>query len=290
MVLAQTDLRADADGCETPAGPIAMPRGGGELRLELKRRDDATVLGALYQSGCLKARLLRPEPGHCAEAVLLNTSGGIVGGDRLSQDIRWGPATHAAITTPACEKLYRAASSTATVQTFLNVAEGASAEWLPQETIVFDRARVKRDLQVRLAVGATFTGIESLVLGRAEMGERVRRVWLRDGWRIWRGDRLIYADAYNLSGDASTLLTRAPTLQGHLAFANLLHVGPRAEANLQPVRDFLAGCGCLCGASAWNGMLSIRLVARDGATLRQAVAQALGIIRGTLVLPRVWQM
>ena len=67
-------------------------------------------------------------------------------------------------------------------------AEGASAEWLPQETIVIDRAMVKRDLQVRLAVGATFTGIESVVLGRAEMGETVQRVWLRDGWRIWRGD------------------------------------------------------------------------------------------------------
>src|SRR5581483_5901919 len=175
-----------------------------------------------YESGCLKARLFKPEPQHCAEAVLLNTSGGLVGGDSLFQDIHWGPATHAAVTTLACEKLYRTASRTATVQTVLNVAEGASAEWLPQETIVFDRAMVKRDLQVRLAVGATFTGIESVVLGRAEMGETVQRVWLRDGWRIWRGDKLIYADALNLGGEVSELLARAPTLQGYLAFANLV--------------------------------------------------------------------
>jgi len=290
LFLAETHLRGEADGCEPRAAATPVPRSGGVLRLELKRRGDATVLDRLYQSGCLKARLFRPEPRHCAEAVVLNTSGGLVGGDRLFHDIRWGPATHAAVTTPACERLYRAASCTATVQTALSVAEGASAEWLPQETIVFDRAMVKRDLQVRLAVGATFTGIESVVLGRAEMGEAVQRVWLRDGWRIWRGDRLIYADAFNLGGDASELLARAPTLRGHLAFANLLHVGPRAEAELQRVRDSLANSGCVCGASAWNGMLSVRLVARGGAALRQAVAQALGIIRGNLALPRVWQM
>ena len=286
MSLAETRLRGEADGCETPAAATSVLRSGGVLRLELKRRGDATVLDRLYQSGCLKARLLRSEPRHCAEAVLLNTSGGLVGGDSLFHDIRWGPATHAAVTTPACEKLYRAASCTATVQTALSVAEGASAEWLPQETI----AMVKRDLQVRLAVGATFTGIESVVLGRAEMGETVQRVWLRDGWRIWRGDRLIYADAFNLGGDVSELLIRAPTLQGHRAFANLVHVGPRAEAELQRVRDFLVDSGCVGGASAWNGMLSVRLVARDGAPLRQAVAQVLNVIRGNLALPRVWEM
>jgi len=290
LSLAKTPLRNEADGCETPATAAPALRSGGIVRLELKRRDDATVLDRLYQSGCLKARLFRPEPRHCAEVVVLNTSGGLVGGDRLFHDIHWGPATHAAITTPACEKLYRAASHTATVQTALSVAEGASAEWLPQETIVFDRAMVRRDLKVRLAVGATFTGIESVLLGRAEMGETVQSVWLRDAWRIWRGDRLIYADAFNLGGDASKLLVRAPTLQGHLAFANLLHVGPRAETELQRIRDSLAQSGCICGASAWNGMLSVRLVARDGATLRQGVARALNIIRGSLALPRVWQM
>jgi urease accessory protein len=170
------------------------------------------------------------------------------------------------------------------------VEEGASAEWLPQETIVFDRAMVQRDLQVHLAIGATFTGLESIVLGRAEMGETVQQVWLRDGWRIWRGDRLIYADALNLCGDVGKLLTRTPTLQGRLAFANLFHVGPHAEAGLQSVRNTLADTACIAGASAWNGMLSVRLVAHDSAALRQGVARALSVIRGNLALPRVWQM
>lgn len=286
MPLAKAKLRSEG---ETPADAKPFSHSG-LLQLGFKRRGDATVLDRLYQSGCLKARLFKPEPRHCAEAVLMNTSGGIVGGDRLVNDIQWGPATHAAITTPACEKLYRAAAHTASVQTALHVAEGASAEWLPQETIVFDRAMVRRDLQVRLAVGATFTGLESVVLGRAEMGETIRTVWLRDAWRIWRGERLIYADAFNLGGDASELLARAPTLQGHRAFANLLHVGPLADAKLQRVRDCLTVNGSVCGASSWNGIMAIRMVARDGATLRQAVARALNIIRGNLALPRVWQM
>jgi urease accessory protein len=290
LSLAETRPYREEGSQVTAAAGASGLRGEGVLRLQLKRRADATVLDRLYQSGCLKARLLKPEPRHCAEAVFLNTSGGIVGGDRLSLDIQWGPATYAAVTTPACEKLYRAAACTATVRTKLDVDEGASAEWLPQETIVFDRAMVQRDLQVRLAIGATFTGLESIVLGRAEMGETVQKVWLRDGWRIWRGDRLIYADALNLCGDVSKLLTRAPTLQGRLAFANLLHVGPRAEAELQRVRASLADTECIAGASAWNGMLSVRLVARDSATLRQGVTRALGVIRGNLALPRVWQM
>jgi urease accessory protein len=290
MFLAEIGPRRDEDGRGATAAGASGLRAGGLLRLQLKRRADATVLGRLYQSGCLKARLLKPEPYHCAEVVFLNTSGGIVGGDTLALDIRWGPATHAAVTTPACEKLYRAATRTATIQTNLDVEEGASAEWLPQETIVFDRAMVRRDLQVRLAIGATFTGLESIVLGRAQMGETVQNVWLRDGWRIWRGDRLIYADALNLCGDVGKLLTHAATLQGRRAFANLFHVGPRAEAELQNVRASLAETGCIGGASAWNGMLSVRLVAHDGATLRQGVARALSIIRGNLALPRVWQM
>ena len=94
MSLAETHLRGEADGCETPAAATPALRSGGILRLEFKRRGDATVLDRLYQSGCLKARLFRPEPRHCAEAVLLNTSGGVVGGDRLSHDIQLG-ACHA---------------------------------------------------------------------------------------------------------------------------------------------------------------------------------------------------
>jgi urease accessory protein len=93
-----------------------------------------------------------------------------------------------------------------------------------------------------------------------------------------------------LCGDVSKLLTHAATLQGRRAFANLLHFGPRAEAELQNVRASLADSGCFAGVSAWNGMLSVRLVAHYGAALRQGVARVLSVIRGNLALPRVWQI
>jgi urease accessory protein len=290
LSLAQTRPRHQEDSRATAVAERVGLRSEGVLRLQLKRRAGATVLGRLYQSGCLKARLIKPEPHHCTEAVLLNTSGGIVGGDRLSLRIQWGAATHAAVTTQACEKLYRAADCAATVRTELDVEEGARAEWLPQETIVFDRAMVERDLQVRLAIGATFTGLESIILGRAEMGETVQRAYLRDGWRVWRSNRLIYADALNVCGDVGEMLARAPTLQGQTAFANLLHIGPRAESELQNVRASLTDTECVSGASAWNGLLSVRLVARDSATLRRSLERVLKVIRGDLALPRVWQM
>jgi len=92
-----------------------------------------------------------------------------------------------------------------------------------------------------------------------------------------------------LRGDVNQLLARAPTLQGKRAFANLLHIGPRAESKLHEIRASLAGTGCISGASAWNGLLSVRFVAPDSATLRQGVVRVLNVIRDNLSLPRVWQ-
>lgn len=264
-------------------------RSEGALQIGFKRRGPVTVLDNLFQSGCLRARVLRAEPGHPTEAVLLNTAGGLTGGDRVSLNISWGQGTHAAVTTQACEKFYRALTGEARVETILEVKEGATAEWLPQEAILFNGASVWRDLQVRLSVGAVFTGLEALVLGRTAMGETVRRAHFKDRWRIWRGDRLLYADAFGLSGDIAALLARAPVTQGRIALANLLHVGPAAETELEQVRALLPNCGCIAGASAWNGLLAIRFVADNGARLRSAIVRVLDTLRAA-PLPGVWQM
>ncbi|QXX76743.1 urease accessory protein UreD [Methylovirgula sp. HY1] len=270
-------------------GIAPSQRSEGGLRLGFKRRGPLTVLDNLFQSGCLRARILRAEPGHPTEAVLLNTAGGLTGGDRLSLTISWEPGTHAVVTNQACEKLYRAAAGEARIETTLDVKEGATAEWLPQEAILFDRASVWRDLQVRLSGGAVFTGLEAVVLGRAAMGETVQSTRFKDRWRIWRGDRLVYADAFGLNGDIASLLAQAPVTQGHIAFANLLHVGPAGEMALEQVRALLPTCGCVAGASAWNGLLTIRFVADSSARLRSALVRVLDTLRVT-PLPRVWQI
>src|SRR3546814_14403206 len=131
-------------------------------------------------------------------------SSGRAGGDRLSQRVDWGDAAAAAVTTQAAEKIYRAVDEPATIETRLHVGTGARAEWLPQESILFDRARLVRDTQVRIAGDADFLGVEAVVLGRAAMDEVVARGTLVDRWRIWRDGRLTYADALKLAGPLAT--------------------------------------------------------------------------------------
>jgi len=257
--------------------------------MHFKHRNGVTVLDNLFQSGCLRAHLLRTEPGHSSEAVLLNTAGGLTGGDRLSMAISWGPLTHATVTTQACEKLYRAAAGEARIDTTLNVHAGARAEWLPQETILFDRAALRRDLQVRIAPGSVFTGLEATVLGRTAMGEVVSNARFTDQWRIWRGAQLIYADAFALGGDIPALIAKMPVTQDRLAFASLLHVSSEAEGALKAVRGELPTLDCITAASAWNGLLAIRFIANEGRHLRAAIVRVLNVLRES-PLPRVWQI
>ncbi len=166
------------------SGPIlhSPQRAFGRLRVAFARRDALTALAVLRQEGCLKARHPRPEPGAIAETVLLNTSGGITGGDDLGIDIRAGAGTRLVVTTQAAERLYRAtpASPPATIRTRLTAAAGATLEWLPQETILFDACRADRTLSVDLAPSARFLGVESLLFGRQASGETMRRAWLTD--------------------------------------------------------------------------------------------------------------
>lgn len=266
-------------------------RSEGRLTLGFKRRQARTVLDGLFQSGSLKARLAHAAPGHCTEAVLVNTAGGLTGGDRQDIAVNWQTGTHAAVTTLACEKIYRASTDCAHVATRLQVGQGAVAEWLPQETICFNRAALDRELAVHLDVGAVFTGIETVILGRTAMGEMVTRARFRDAWRIWRGNRLIYADVVAMDGQVQPLLASAAATGGRTAWATLLHVGAGAEAIVERVRGLLPeGDAVLAAASAWDGILAVRFLAHNAAALRRSAITVLDAIREGHALPRVWQI
>jgi urease accessory protein len=284
------------------AAPITLPqRAFGRLRVGFERRGAITALAVLRQEGCLKARHPRPEPGASAETVLLNTSGGITGGDDLAFAITAGAGTRLVVTTQAAERFYRAtpASPPATIRTDLAGGEDAALDWLPQETILFDACRADRTLSVDLAPSARFVGVESLLFGRQASGEAVQRAWLTDRIRIRHGGRLILHDATRIAGEAAALMGRAGTFADARAMATLVAVTPEAEAMVPRLRDAL-GDGRLpdsrlegtleAGVSAWNGLVLARLLASDGARLRQAVMVALGILRGAAPLPRVWRL
>jgi len=273
-----------------------LQRAVGALRVGVRVRDGRTVLDGLYQAGCLKARMPRAQLADWCDIVMMNTSGGIVGGDALASSFQMQGGARATLAGQAAERFYRAMpGSVASVRTRIEQAEGAMAEWLPQETILFDGCSLDRRLEVELAEGAWFLGVESLVFGRAAMGEQVERAWLRDAVRIRRGGRLVLSDAVRLEGEVSALLRRGSIAAGARAVATVWHVAADAEARVEGLRTALGtppplrGRGVLeCGVSAWDGMVVARILAADGAILRDAVVAALRVLRDDRPLPRVW--
>jgi urease accessory protein len=260
----------------------------GSLHVAVKRRGPASVLADLRQDGCLKARF--PRPVDWAEIVTLNSSGGVAGGDRLESSFDVLAGARATFASQAAERFYRAlpGDPPAHVRTQLSIAAGAAAEWLPQEAILFDRSALDRALAVDLAADAWFLGVEALVFGRTAMGERVGTARLADTVRIRRDGRLLLHDAIRLSGNVAETLARPATARGGAAIATLIHVAPDAEARIDSLRAAWEGAPAEAGASAWDGMLVGRVVARDGASLRATVVAGLAALRAGRAMPRVW--
>ena len=273
-------------GCLSDA--VSLQRAVGELRVAVKRFGPETVLHELRQVGCLKARFPRRVVPGWMDLVMLNTGGGVAGGDWLDIAIEVGVGGHVVVSAQAAERFYRAraADAPSRVRTRLTVAAGAALDWLPQETILFDRSAVDRRLEVDLAEDARFLGVETVVFGRAAMGERVRQGWLRDLIRMRRGGELLLHDATRIEGPVDELLRRSAVGAGAGALATLVYVAPDAAAKLDAVR---AGLGpAEAGASVWNGMLVVRVLGAGGAAVRATVIAALRSLRDDRPLPRVW--
>jgi len=270
-----------------PESPVPAPqRARGVGRLTVRQDDGATRLVELFQEGSAKLRLPRVRS-DAVEAVMINSGGGMTGGDRFSWTVDVGAGAAAVLTTQACEKVYRAESGEARVAARLTVGAGGRLDWLPQETILFDRSALARTIAADLAGDARLLLVESVVLGRRAMGETLTRAAFHDRWRIRRDGRLIFADDLKLDGDLPARIASAPLLGGGGAFATLLLAAPDAEASLEAVR---AAIGDLGGASAFNGKLVARIAAPDGLTLRRALLPAIAVLSGGRPAPSVWTL
>lgn len=261
--------------------------------MSFRRRDGVTVLDGLRQAGCLKARFPRPAGGAWCEAVTLNLSGGMAAGDRLDSAFVAGVDTRASIAGQSAERYYRAlpGAAPARLRTTITVEAGGALEWLPQQAILFDGCALDRELRIELAGDAWFLGVETLVFGRAAMGEVVASARVRDLIRIRHDGRLLLHDAVRLEGAVAASLGRPSVAAGARAVATMVYVAPDAENARQRLRDALtppATERCEAGVSAWDGMLLVRMLAPDGAALRAAVIAGLQAIRGERMLPRVW--
>ena len=272
-----------------------LQRAHGVLRLEIRQKDGRTALHSVYQQAPCRALMPAVEPGAPLEAVLVNTSGGLVGGDRIESTIAIGPDASAVLAGQAAEKVYRSTGADTEVRTALSVAGGAWLEWLPQETILFDGARLHRLLSIDLAPEARLLAAETVIFGRSARGERFSRGFLHDSWAIRRNGRLAWMDAVRLDGDVEALRSRAFGFGRAAGYATLLHAGPAAASFLPLAREIVAAAPAEGGATLVSGLLLLRFIAEDAARLRSAVAGAVCRLRAEIAglpasLPRVWQI
>jgi urease accessory protein len=283
----------DAPDPAHPAPP-AHQRAAGRFAVGFADGGDGrgTVLRHLDQQAPLRVLFPDPEPGDPILGAILNCAGGLAGGDVLDQAVRMEAGARATLSSAAAEKIYRSLGPGTQVTTHLSLAPGAALEWIPQETILFDQARLDRRMRVELGAGATLLAVETLVFGRAARGERLRRGALLDRWRLHGADgALLWADALELGGGIEAMLDARFGFDGAEALGTLLLAGPDAAAQLPLLRDLPQAAP---GAATLPvpGLLVARWLGRATA-VRRAVGEAIIALRAAALglpprLPRLW--
>jgi len=262
---------------------FAANRAVGCIALTVGANNGVTRRSRIREEGPLRVRC-PGQPSAELEAVILNTAGGVAGGDRFDVDISVASQARLVVTTAAAEKVYRALDSDAVITIDLKVGAGAALAWLPQETILFDGARLARTIRVDLDRDARLVACEAIIFGRSGMRETVRHGRLLDRWRIYREGRIVHAEAARFEDDIAATLAAAAVANGGSAFATVLIV-PADESVLGAVRGLrVAG---EVAASAWKELLAVRLCAANGAALRRDLVAVLNAVRGG-ALPRLW--
>ena len=245
-------------------------------------RQGATRLADLHQSGSAKLMLPRVA-GPVPEAVFLNTSGGLTGGDTLSYGLTLAEDCRLLATTQTAERAYAAPGGPARVSVKATVGARGRLDWLPQETLLYQSSNLIRHTQIDLGPDASCLLAETVILGRLAMGEVTTTAHLTDHRRVTRQGRPVWAETLELSPDVLTSPSAA-LLGGARALAVVCLVAQGAEDAVAPVRAALE----FGAASGWDGKCVVRLAAADGWPLRQQLARILHILTGR-PLPRVWQ-
>jgi urease accessory protein len=274
-----------------PAAQITSraQRAVGRLDLSFQATNGQTRIAKFYQEGCLKARLPRPVDAAICEAVTLNISGGVAGGDELQTVITLTAGAQASVASQAAERIYRALDAPSRIGTAIALGAGARLDYLPQETILFDGFSLRRSLTIDLAGDAAFLGVESILFGRQAMREILRAGELHDRIVLRRGKQILLQDMTRLQGDIAGRLARTAIGNGAAAMASIILAAPDAPARLAGLRHVLAESGLTAGATVFNGIVFARILAQDGCGLRNCVIAAVTNLRDGRPMPRVWQ-
>lgn len=262
-----------------------LQRAKGVGRISVKTRDGRTALRTLFQEGCAKIRLPNSFDSSLS-AVLINTAGGLTGGDYVRWEADVEAGGRLTLTTQACERVYKSLGNDAEIETRLAVGPGGHLDWLPQETILYEKGRLSRRISIDLDETASLCAVEAVLLGRDAMGESARHARFNDSWRIRRGGRLLHAEETRITGAPEREREGIALLAGASAFATVLYVG--ADAEQRQTRLPTPGPGI--GISRTGERLVVRVLAPSGLTLRRLIVPIITVLSGNGGLPRLWSL
>ena len=270
------ELTGDSCPSGSPEGRKVNPsdkdlqRAEGSCQIVLSGSEKGTRIMDVFQR--FPIHVMFPRAGGAVEeAVLINTAGGIAGGDRLESGVTALSNASIAVTTQAAEKVYRALNEPARIATRLKACEAAKLAWLPQETIVFNRARLSRETEIELCSGAELLALEWLVLGRAAHGEEMIGGHITDRWLVKKDGRLIWADNFRATDETFPHLHRKALLSNCKAIATLVYFGPHLDKRLAFLRDIAPSLACDCAATSVGGLIIVRFAAKVSSDLRHAL-------------------
>jgi urease accessory protein len=260
-------------------------RARGEARASFARVGAHTEPERLFETGGLRWRF--PRSSSPCEAAMVNTGGGVAGGDSYSVSLTLSEGAEVEATTPSAERIYRSDGPAAAITTRLVLKSRARLFWLPQETLMFEGARLERRLEVDMSGEAAFIVAETLVCGRLAMGESRIDATLRDSWRVRRDGQLVFADETRLEHAGATLERKAVGA-GARALSTIVASAPDVVARLPDLRAALdaAGSDIESGASAFDGLIVVRLLAASFDRLRTALVASIVALGGRK--PRLW--
>jgi len=266
-----------------------LQRSHGAARLAFANRDNRNSIVERYASA--PVRILTPSvQGGIPEAVLANTSGGIAGGDTSHIDILVAQNAQALVTGQAAEKIYRSIDMPASIRTVIKIEDGSTLEYLPQESILFDGAKLNRAVNISLGARSCLLLSEMFVLGRWAMNEDFTRGIFLDRWSIDVVGQPIWREGLRIEGGLSSLSSSLGFANAR-ALATIFYAGANAAEVLGLARDVIGPMG---GATIVRGMLVVRMLGNEAGMLKQQLSEIISIIRAAALgrpaeVPRVWR-
>jgi urease accessory protein len=270
-----------------------LQRAEGLCRIVMGGSEEGNEIVEVFQRSPLRVIFPRIGGARVKEAVLINTAGGIAGGDGLECEVTAVSNASIAVTSQTAERVYRALDEPAHILTKLKVSEGARVAWLPQETIIFNWARLQRETEVEISPGAELLALEWLVFGRAAHGEQLVGGQLRDRWRVKKDGRLIWADTFHVGEEVFPHLKRRALLGNCKAIATLIYFGPELDKRLELLRDISGSLDCLCAATSVGSLIIVRLAADTSSNLKLALRALIDQLGsefgpGPFRVPKMW--